>query len=73
MGFEPPRFLKPGDTVECIVEGVGNTCKHSKIIACMYALLRWHMHRKYLSEFLEFFTSDNEVICINVTRYTLID
>lgn len=30
MGFEPPRFLKPGDTVECIVEGVGtlvNTVK----------------------------------------------
>ena len=30
MGFEPPRFLKPGDTVECIVEGIGtlvNTVK----------------------------------------------
>ena len=23
MGFQPPRFLKPGDTVECIVEGIG--------------------------------------------------
>ena len=30
MGFEPPRFLKSGDTVECIVEGIGtlvNTVK----------------------------------------------
>ena len=30
MGFEPPRFLKQGDTVECIVEGIGtlvNTVK----------------------------------------------
>ena len=30
MGFQPPRFLKPGDTVECIVEGIGtlvNTVK----------------------------------------------
>lgn len=24
MGFTPPRFLKPGDTVECIVEGIGS-------------------------------------------------
>ncbi|WP_124065774.1 fumarylacetoacetate hydrolase family protein [Clostridium sp. E02] len=23
MGFDPPRFLKPGDEVECIVEGIG--------------------------------------------------
>ncbi|MCI8949222.1 MAG: fumarylacetoacetate hydrolase family protein [Lachnospiraceae bacterium] len=23
MGFDPPRFLKPGDTVECIIEGIG--------------------------------------------------
>lgn len=23
MGFEPPRFLKPGDVVECIIEGIG--------------------------------------------------
>jgi 2-keto-4-pentenoate hydratase/2-oxohepta-3-ene-1,7-dioic acid hydratase in catechol pathway len=23
MGFEPPRFLKPGDVVECEVEGIG--------------------------------------------------
>lgn len=23
MGFTPPKFLKPGDTVECIVEGIG--------------------------------------------------
>lgn len=24
MGFTPPKFLKPGDTVECIVEGIGS-------------------------------------------------
>ena len=24
MGFEPPRFLKPGDTVECRVEKIGS-------------------------------------------------
>jgi 2-keto-4-pentenoate hydratase/2-oxohepta-3-ene-1,7-dioic acid hydratase in catechol pathway len=23
MGFEPPRFLKPGDVVECEIEGIG--------------------------------------------------
>lgn len=23
MGFEPPKFLKPGDVVECIIEGIG--------------------------------------------------
>lgn len=23
MGFEPPRFLQPGDVVECIIEGIG--------------------------------------------------
>lgn len=23
MGFEPPRFLKPGDTVECSIENIG--------------------------------------------------
>ena len=23
MGFDPPRFLKPGDTVECEIEGIG--------------------------------------------------
>ncbi len=23
MGFDPPRFLKPGDVVECIIEGIG--------------------------------------------------
>ena len=23
MGFDPPRFLHPGDTVECIIEGIG--------------------------------------------------
>ena len=30
MGFEPPRFLKTGDTVECIIDGIGtlnNTVK----------------------------------------------
>lgn len=24
MGFNPPRFLKPGDEVECFVEGIGS-------------------------------------------------
>ena len=24
MGFDPPRFLKPGDVVECRVEGIGS-------------------------------------------------
>lgn len=24
MGFEPPVFLKPGDVVECIIEGIGS-------------------------------------------------
>lgn len=24
MGFDPPKFLKPGDVVECIVEGIGS-------------------------------------------------
>lgn len=23
MGFEPPKFLKPGDVVECTIEGIG--------------------------------------------------
>lgn len=23
LGFEPPKFLKPGDVVECIIEGIG--------------------------------------------------
>ena len=23
MGFDPPRFLKPGDVVECMIEGIG--------------------------------------------------
>lgn len=23
MGFDPPRFLKPGDVVECCIEGIG--------------------------------------------------
>mgnify|MGYP000347217616 FL=1 len=23
MGFDPPRFLKPGDVVECVIEGIG--------------------------------------------------
>ena len=30
MGFDPPRFLKPGDVVECTIEGIGtlkNTVK----------------------------------------------
>ena len=24
MGFDPPKFLKPGDVVECRVEGIGS-------------------------------------------------
>ncbi|MDO7252338.1 fumarylacetoacetate hydrolase family protein [Helicobacter cappadocius] len=24
MGFEPPRFLKPGDVIECTIEGIGS-------------------------------------------------
>lgn len=24
MGFQPPKFLKPGDVVECIIEGIGS-------------------------------------------------
>jgi 2-keto-4-pentenoate hydratase/2-oxohepta-3-ene-1,7-dioic acid hydratase in catechol pathway len=24
MGFDPPRFLKAGDVVECTVEGIGS-------------------------------------------------
>lgn len=24
MGFDPPRFLKPGDVVECSIEGIGS-------------------------------------------------
>jgi len=24
IGFEPPRFLKPGDLVECTIEGIGS-------------------------------------------------
>ena len=30
MGFTPPRFLKPGDIVECEIQGIGcltNTVK----------------------------------------------
>ena len=23
MGFDPPKFLKPGDVVECTIEGIG--------------------------------------------------
>ena len=23
MGFDPPKFLKPGDVVECTVQGIG--------------------------------------------------
>jgi 2-keto-4-pentenoate hydratase/2-oxohepta-3-ene-1,7-dioic acid hydratase in catechol pathway len=23
MGFDPPKFLKSGDVVECAVEGIG--------------------------------------------------
>ncbi len=26
MGFDPPRFLKPGDTVACAVQGIGTLC-----------------------------------------------
>ena len=28
MGFDPPRFLKPGDTVEVGVEGIGSLVSH---------------------------------------------
>ncbi len=24
MGFNPPKFLKQGDTIECIIEGIGS-------------------------------------------------
>ena len=24
MGFDPPKFLKPGDVVECSIEGIGS-------------------------------------------------
>ena len=30
MGFDPPRFLKPGDTVECAIEGIGTLCNTVK-------------------------------------------
>ena len=30
MGFEPPRFLKTGDVVECAIEGIG-TLKNTVI------------------------------------------
>ena len=23
MGFDPPKYMKPGDVVECFVEGIG--------------------------------------------------
>jgi hypothetical protein len=23
MGFKPPKFLKPGDVVRCVIEGIG--------------------------------------------------
>ena len=23
MGFDPPKFLKPGDVVTCAIEGIG--------------------------------------------------
>ena len=23
MGFDPPKWLLPGDTVKCVVEGIG--------------------------------------------------
>ena len=26
MGFDPPKFLKPGDVVECTIEGIGTLC-----------------------------------------------
>ncbi|MDO4491405.1 MAG: fumarylacetoacetate hydrolase family protein [Lachnospiraceae bacterium] len=26
MGFDPPKFLKPGDVVECTIEGIGTIC-----------------------------------------------
>lgn len=30
MGFNPPKYLKPGDTVKCTIEGIG--CLENKII-----------------------------------------
>ena len=26
MGFDPPKFLKSGDVVECTIEGIGTLC-----------------------------------------------
>ena len=26
MGFDPPRVLQSGDTVECAIEGIGTLC-----------------------------------------------
>jgi len=23
MGYQPPKFMKPGDVVECEIEGIG--------------------------------------------------
>jgi 2-keto-4-pentenoate hydratase/2-oxohepta-3-ene-1,7-dioic acid hydratase in catechol pathway len=23
MGFDPPKFLKPGDTMKCFIDGIG--------------------------------------------------
>ncbi len=28
MGFDPPKFLKPGDRIDCIVEGIGTLSNH---------------------------------------------
>ena len=39
----------------------------------MYALLRWRIYRKHLSESLEHLASDNGVLYINITHYTRID
>ena len=30
MGFTPPKFMKSGDTVECIIEGIGSLTNHVK-------------------------------------------
>ena len=30
IGFDPPRFLKPGDTVECEIEGIGRLSNNIK-------------------------------------------
>lgn len=30
MGFDPPRFLKPGDVVTCVVDGIGSICNPVK-------------------------------------------